>query len=90
MAVATKTEADAPEEAPKPKVASGKVVRYIGTADVREIDALSWMNVGVEDQDLVVWSKSNKFQVPAADLTKDAVKYCDEGDPAFVVVDADA
>ena len=70
-------------------VLSGKVVKYVGTADVREIDAASWKSVGVDGQHKVVWSKQNKFQVPAADLTPEAVQYLDEEESGFVVLDAD-
>jgi hypothetical protein len=70
------------------KVASSKVVRYIGTADVREIDAQGWKNAGVEDQHKVVWSSANNWEVSVADLTEAAVNYCDTGDSGFVVADA--
>jgi hypothetical protein len=70
------------------KVASSKVVKYIGTADVREIDAAAWKNAGVEDQHKVVWSAANNWQVSVDDLTPDAVNYCDTNDTGFVITDA--
>lgn len=70
------------------KVASSKVVKYIGTADVREIDAAAWKNAGVEDQNKVVWNAANKWQVSVDELTPDAVTYCDTNDTGFVVTDA--
>lgn len=80
--------AAAEAEAPA-KVASGKVVKYVGTADSRSIDAASWRSIGVEDQARVTWDKDNKFAIPVADLTAPAVKYLDEDDAGFVVTDAD-
>jgi len=67
-----------------------KVVVYVGTADVREIDAASWKQAGVEDQKLVRWDKTKGFEVPVSDLTADAVRYCDERDDGFVVKDVPA
>ena len=89
MATAKAAADAAEEEAPAKKVASGKVVKYIGTADAREIDEKSWRDVGVEDQGLVRWDKSNRWAVPVADMTKDAVAYCEKDDGSFVVTDAE-
>lgn len=85
------TEAPSTTTAPKPqaaKVASGKVVKYIGTADVREIDKAGWDNAGVTDQNKVVWNRKNKWTVPVEDLSDAAVAYCDNDDSGFAVVDA--
>lgn len=71
-----------------PKVTSGKVVVYVGSADVRSIDKAAWDAVGVKDQNKVVWDKKNNFTVPVADLSDAAVAYCDEQDKGFVVRDA--
>lgn len=65
-----------------------KVVAYVGTADVRRILKKDWTSIGVEDQDAVEWSKKNRFQVPAKDLSKGALAYLDETDDGFVVKDA--
>lgn len=73
----------------QPKVASGKVVQYVGTADVRIIDKAGWDNAGVRDQNKVVWDKKNKWTVPVEDLSDAAVAYCDEEDSGFVVKDAE-
>jgi len=67
-------------------VESPKVARYIGTADVREIDKSSWDNAGVTDQTKVTWNKRNKWQVPLTELSDSAVAYL-ENDPGFVVAD---
>lgn len=67
-----------------------KVVVYVGTADVREIDAAAWKNAGVNDQKLVRWERATGFEVPVSDLTADAVRYCDERDDGFVVRDVPA
>ena len=71
------------------KVASGKVVKYIGTADTRRISASDWKSIDVEDQNQVVWDKSNKFTVQAADLTEAALNYL-ATDSGFVISDAEA
>lgn len=68
-------------------VESSKVVKYIGTANIRKISASDWRSIGVEEQTQVVWDKSNNFQVPVSELTADAVKYLDEDDSGFVVTD---
>ena len=67
----------------KPK--TKKVVKYVGTADVREIDAASWKNVGAEDQKKVVWNKENRHQVDVSDLSAPALKYVENDDEGFVV-----
>ena len=64
-----------------------KVVKYVGTADVREIDANAWKSIGVEDQHKVVWDRKNRWRVPVADLSDNAVRYLDEDDSGFVVVE---
>lgn len=71
-----------------PAETTEKVVKYIGTADVREIDSAAWKNVGVEDQNKVVWDRKNQFTVPVKDLQPGAVRYCDEDDEGFVVTEA--
>lgn len=81
MATAKAAEGDA--------VVSGKVVKYVGTADVREINAASWRQAGVDDQDMVRWEKKNKWQVAVADLSKKAVAYLENEDSGFVITDAD-
>ena len=85
--VATET---AKKAAAAPKAASGKVVKYVGTADVREIDAAAWKAVDVEDQNLVRWNKANNWTVSVEDLSDDAVAYLDEKDSGFVLSNADA
>lgn len=75
-------------DSPESRVISSKVVRYIGLADVREIDKAGWDNAGVTDQKKVVWNRSNRWTVPAADLSDNAIAYCDEVDSGFVVSDA--
>lgn len=37
-------------------------VKYVGTSDVREIDAASFKRAGVTDQDKVSWSRENDFK----------------------------
>lgn len=70
-----------------PKLDSGKVARYVGTADVREIDKAGWDNAGVTDQNKVVWNRRNNWEVPLADLSDSAIAYLDNDDDGFVIVD---
>lgn len=84
--MAAKAAAD--EAAPVKKVASGKAVKYIGTADVREIDAASWRNADVEEQGKVRWDKTNKFSIDAAEFSDAALDYL-ATDAGFVITDAD-
>lgn len=66
-----------------------KAVKYIGTADARQIDKLSWEQVGVTDQEFVSWDASNGFTVLASDLSAGALAYCAERDAGFVVLEDD-
>ena len=84
MAAQTEAEKASAAEA---KALVGKVVKYIGTSDVREIDAVAWKSIGIEDQHKVVWSRTNRWSVPVADLTKNALAYLDTDDDGFVVQD---
>lgn len=70
------------------KIASGKVVKYIGTAQAREITRAQWKNIGVENQATVVWDASNKHTVSADDLTDKALDYINEEDDGLVIADA--
>lgn len=73
---------------------SGKApafVQYIGTSDVREIDARAWANVDINDQKKVVWDK-RRFRgdrVPIGDLSPAAVEYCIQFDGGFRLLDED-
>lgn len=77
-----------------PQLASGKApafVQYIGTADVREIDAKSWSQVGVEDQGKVVWDK-RKFRgdrLPIDKFSMGALEYMLQFDGGFRLLDED-
>lgn len=64
-----------------------KVVKYVGTADERVIEAKDWKSLGIEDQSKVVWNRQNRWTVPASELKENAVRYCDEDDSSFVVTD---
>jgi hypothetical protein len=70
-----------------PDISSPKVVVYIGTSDVREIDHASWDSVGSKNKK-IVWSRSNAFQVPVDQFDDEALKYLDELDGEFVIRDA--
>lgn len=63
---------------------SGQYVRYIGTADVREISKKDWKNVDL-DHPTVTWSRENNFLVPVEDISEDAWQYIEE-DEALVLL----
>lgn len=77
-----KTQEDSPKAA-----TTSKVVKYVGTADERVIEAKDWKSLGIEDQGKVVWSQKNKFTVPASDLNEAALRYADETDSGLVVTE---
>jgi len=52
-----------------------QIVRYIGGADVREIDSAAWKNVQAEGQTKVVWNKDNDFTVDASELSPEALSF---------------
>lgn len=80
----TETAAD-PTDGKNAKVT--RVVRYVGSADVREIDAAAWKNAKVEDQKKIVWDKSNDHSVPVDELNEAALAYVTDSDDGFVVED---
>lgn len=50
------------------------VVEYTGTADVAKISASDWKKAGVDNQEQVVFDRSNKYKVAASDLSKEALE----------------
>jgi hypothetical protein len=82
------------EEAAPKLAASGKTpafVQYVGTADVREIDAVGWHNIDVKDMKKVVWDK-RKFRgdrLPIDQFTPAAVEYLIQFDGGFALLDED-
>lgn len=75
----------------KPKVVSAKVVQYVGTADIREIDAKGWDNVLPEGHGAtkVVFNKANKWRISASEFSDAQLEYFDSEDDGFVVKDID-
>jgi hypothetical protein len=67
-----------------------KVVKYVGSADVRIITAEQWLGASVLDQKTVEWNRANGHEVPAANLNADALRYVDERDTGFLVVEVPA
>lgn len=67
---------------------SGQYVRYIGTADRREISKKDWKAVDLV-HDAVVWDRSNNFTIPVEDISEDAWQHI-EDDDTLVTVKADA
>lgn len=88
MATAKAAAADDAAASDSKKLASGKVVKYIGTADIRRISAADWRNAGVDEQLQIEWHRGNKFTVPVDQFTDDAMQYL-ESDSGFAIVDAD-
>ena len=82
MAGQTKTTEPEATQAKEPQV-----VKYVGTADERVITAADWKSVGAEEQGLVRWDRSNRFQVPVAELNKAALEYI-ATDSGFKLQDA--
>lgn len=66
-----------------------KAIKYTGGADVREITKAQWANIGVDDQDTVIWNTKNGFTVLEKDLSKKALAYF-EKDSGFQQVDVEA
>lgn len=64
-----------------------KVVRYVGTADVREISEAAFEQVGVKQKD-ARWDRSNRFQIPAKEFSKEALAYFENEDAGFEIVEA--
>lgn len=58
-----------------------KYVQYIGTAHVREIRRDQWEEVGVPDQETLIWSNANAWTIPASKISENAWPYivADEG-----------
>lgn len=67
-----------------------KGLKYVGTADVREITKAQWAKAKVDDQEKpVVWDAENDFTVKESDLSKKALAVL-EKDPSFKSVDVEA
>jgi hypothetical protein len=73
-------------EQPKTK----KVVKYTGSANARVITDTQWQGAGVLEQETVTWDLANGHEVPASKLNADALRYCDERDDGFKVVEVPA
>lgn len=77
---------DAEIPTPPSTLDSGKVVKYIGMSDIREINEESWASLGSKSG-FTRWERRNRWSVDAADLDDAALEYLD-GDPEFSVTDA--
>lgn len=64
-----------------------KVVKYVGTADVREITEANWRAIEITDQKTVRWSRDNNYTVPAKDLSSAALDYVQRDEGLVVVED---
>lgn len=69
-------------------VVSAKVIKYVGTADAREISKKDWKQAGI-DHNTVRWDRSNGFTVLSADITNKEAMAVIEADDGLVVKDAD-
>lgn len=65
-----------------------KMVRYMGTAHIRQITAMEWQKVGVNDMETVVWHKANNWTVPASKFSDEAWPFI-EADEKLVVTGED-
>lgn len=63
-----------------------KIVKYVGTADVRRITKADWKSIGIEAEALE-WSVANNHSVPLEGLNADVVEYLTAKDDGFKVVD---
>lgn len=61
-----------------------KHVKYVGLSDVRIIRKEDWARIGIEHDD-VAWNRQNHFTIPADDLSKEVLEYC-QHDPELVIV----
>lgn len=86
---AEKSELETPEQNVRRSDRLPVGVMYVGNAHIREIDAASWKQVGVNDQGKVVWDNRvrGKNIVPLSELSQGAVEYCEQFDDGFVLVD---
>lgn len=60
--------------ADKSKVATNKVVAYIGTSDWRAISVADWDAVDVKGEDRM-WSSHNGWQIPVDKFTDDEIAW---------------
>lgn len=60
----------------KPKVATNKVVAYIGTSDWRGVSEADWDNIGIKGQDRL-WSSHNGWQIPVDKFSDDELAWCE-------------
>jgi hypothetical protein len=74
------------EEKKSDFVVKEKMVKYIGTADVRIIYKTDWAQIGI-DHDTVKWDRNNNFTVSAEELSEEVLQYCDRSDREMVVVE---
>lgn len=63
-------------------------LKYVGSADVREITKAQWAKAGVEDQDKVVFNAENDFTVKG--LTDRAFEILSSDKASFKTVDVEA
>lgn len=84
---AAKTEDKAVEEKSAVEPGKGKkLIRYIGTSDVREIDHAAWKARGI-DQTKLRFEQSNNWRMTDEGISPDAVEYFATVDDGFVVTD---
>lgn len=66
-----------------------KMVKYVGTADVREITPTEAKAADMEGVDKVArWSKANGWMIPVASLPDDLLRYVEDSDDGFEIIDA--
>jgi hypothetical protein len=62
---------------------SGPMVRWVGGAGERRIEAEDWDRKGIE-ADAVVWDHSNNRAIPKSEFTEDQLRVL-SGEPGFVI-----
>jgi hypothetical protein len=75
-------EAVRPNEPVQPLSADASYVEYKGKATTRRITAEQWKQAKVDDQEEVVWDKSNDFRVDLSELSEKAQTVLGR-DPSF-------
>lgn len=65
-----------------------EMVHYKGHADQRTLSVKDWGGIGLAGDKIkdVVWNKSNDFNVPKSEFSKEQLKYLLEDDGRFELV----
>jgi hypothetical protein len=65
-----------------------RMVKYVGTADVREITPEEADSADIKGVDKIArWSKANGWMMPVASLPADLLRYLEDVDDGFDIVE---